>query len=229
MPALNQPLGAAVSIQEARRPAPVHLIGRTVKLERLDPAAHGESLFSRTHGPGNDHVWTYLSDGPYDSYGEFEAALTRKAEATDAVFLAIVDPTTGRALGYASYMRIDPPNRVVEVGNVLFSPPLQGTTLATEAMFLMARHVFETLGYRRYEWKCNDLNAPSKRAAVRLGFRFEGIFRQHMIIKGRNRDTAWYSMLDSEWPTVSAGFERWLDPGNFGYEGRQRARLEACR
>src|SRR4051812_43009367 len=126
-------------------------------------------------------------------------------------------------------MRIAPPNRFIEGGNVLFSPPLQGTTLATEAMYLMARHVFETLDYRRYEWKCNDLNAASKRAALRFGFTFEGIFRQHMIIKGRNRDTAWYSMLDSEWPTVRAGFERWLDPGNFGDEGRQRARLEDCR
>ena len=191
--------------------------------------AHGESLFSTTHGLGNEHVWTYLADGPYESYEQFEAALARKATATDAVFLAIVDRVTERALGYAWYMRIDPPNRVVEVGNVLFSPPLQGTTLATEAMYLMARHVFETLDYRRYEWKCNDLNAPSKRAAVRLGFTFEGIFRQHMIIKGRNRDTAWYSMLDAEWPTIRAGFERWLDPGNFGDQGRQRARLEDCR
>ena len=135
MPALNLPLGATVSIQEARRPAPVHLIGRTVRLEPLDSVAHGESLFSTTHGLGNEHVWTYLADGPYESYEQFEAALARKATATDAVFLAIVDRVTERALGYALYMRIDPPNRVVEVGNVLFLPPLQGTTLATEAMY----------------------------------------------------------------------------------------------
>src|SRR4051812_36627643 len=122
MTAVNLPLGAAVSVQEARRPAPVHLIGRTVRLEPLDPTAHGESLFGLTRGAGNEHVWTYLADGPYESYGEFEGALARKATATDAVFLAIVDRTTARALGYASYMRIDPPNRVVEVGNVLFSP-----------------------------------------------------------------------------------------------------------
>src|SRR4051794_24886870 len=117
MPASNLPLGAAVPIREASRPAPVHLVGRTVRLEPLDPAAHGESLFSLTHGPANEHVWTYLSDGPYENYGEFDGALATKAAATDAVFLAILDPATGRALGYASYMRIDPPNGVVEVGN----------------------------------------------------------------------------------------------------------------
>jgi RimJ/RimL family protein N-acetyltransferase len=126
-------------------------------------------------------------------------------------------------------MRIDVPNRVVEVGNVLFTPALQATTAATEAMYLMARHAFEDLGYRRYEWKCNDLNAPSKRAAVRLGFTYEGLFRQHMVVKGRNRDTAWYSMLDGEWPAIKAGFERWLDPVNFDGEGRQRRTLEECR
>ena len=229
MPAPNLPIGARVPEYEARRPAPVHLTGRTVRLEPLDPAAHGESLYRMTHRPENEHVWTYLADGPYASQRELDAALARKAAATDAVFLAIIDSLTGRALGYASYMRIDPPNRVIEVGNVLFSPPLQGTTLATEAMYLMARHVFEALGYRRYEWKCNDLNAPSKRAALRLGFTFEGVFRQHMIIKGRDRDTAWYSMLDGEWPTMKAAFERWLDPRTFDADGRQRSRLEECR
>jgi len=205
------------------------LIGRTVRLEPLDPATHGESLYTTTHGPENQHVWTYLADGPYASHQEFDGALGRKAAAADAVFLAIVDSVTGRALGYASYMRIDPPNRVIEVGNVLFSPTLQGTTAATEAMYLMARHAFEALEYRRYEWKCNDLNAPSKRAAERLGFTFEGVFRQHMIIKGRNRDTAWYSMLDTEWLPMKAAFERWLDPRNFDADGRQRIRLEDCR
>jgi len=225
----NLPIGATVPGHEAERPAAVHLIGRTVRLEPLDPAAHCESLYKTTHGPENEHVWTYLADGPYANQIEFEAALARKAAAADAVFLAIVDSVTRGALGYASYMRIDPPNRVIEVGNVLFSPPLQGTTRATEAMYLMARHAFEVLGYRRYEWKCNDLNAPSKRAAVRLGFTFEGVFRQHMIIKGRNRDTAWYSMLDTEWPPMKAAFERWLDPRNFDGDGRQRIRLEDCR
>ena len=131
----------------------------------------------------------------------------------------------GDAVGYASYMRIEPVHRVIEVGSILYTPRLQRTIGATEAMYLMARHVFEDLGYRRYEWKCNALNAPSRSAALRLGFTFEGIFRQHMIIKGRNLDTAWFSMLDSEWPQRKAAFERWLDPSNFDANGRQRQSL----
>jgi RimJ/RimL family protein N-acetyltransferase len=210
-------------------PAPVVLEGRTVRLEPLDAATHAASLYALTHGPGRDHVWTYLADGPYDSEEAFREAVSRKAGADDAVFLALCDPATGDARGYASYMNIHVESRVIEVGNVLFSPPLQGTTAATEAMYLMARHAFEALGVRRYEWKCHDLNAPSKRAAVRLGFTYEGTFRQHMIVKGRSRDTAWFAMLDTEWPAVKAAFEAWLDPGNFDAAGRQMRRLEACR
>ncbi len=149
--------------------------------------------------------------------------------ANDAVFFAIVDASSNRAMGYASYMRIDPPNRVIEVGNVLFTPGLQGTTGATEAMYLMARHVFDDLGYRRYEWKCNALNEPSRRAAVRFGFTYEGVFRQHMIIKGANRDTAWYAMLDSEWPDRKRAFEEWLSPSNFDAAGRQKRTLAEIR
>jgi len=139
--------------------------------------------------------------------------------------IARLSTATCSALGYAAYMRIEPVHRVIEVGSILFTPRLQQTVLATEAMYLMARHVFEDLGYRRYEWKCNALNAPSRRAALRFGFRFEGIFRQHMIVKGRNRDTAWFSMLDSEWPERKANFERWLDPVNFAEDGRQKVAL----
>ena len=138
-----------------------------------------------------------------------------------ALFFAIVPRTGGRAEGYASYMRMDPGNGVIEVGNILLSPSLQRTVPATEAMYLMARHVFEDLGYRRYAWKCNANNAPSRRAALRYGFTFEGIFRQHMVIKGQNRDTAWFSMLDSEWAARKADFESWLDPANFDAVGRQ--------
>jgi RimJ/RimL family protein N-acetyltransferase len=152
-------------------------------------------------------------------------ALLQKQSAADALFLAIIPADTGEAAGYASYMRIDPAHGVVEVGNILLSPALQRTTAATEAMYLMAGHVFEELGFRRYEWKCNALNVPSRRAAERLGFTFEGIFRQHMVVKGQNRDTAWFSMLDSEWPERKLAFEAWLEPDNFDATGRQKKSL----
>src|SRR5262245_30220492 len=168
------------------------------------------------------------SSGSISSKGRtsFDRHLAQKAESDDPLFFAIGDNTTARALGYASFMRIDPSHGVIEVGSILFTPALQRTAAATEAMYLMARHVFEDLGYRRYEWKCNAKNEPSRRAAVRLGFTFEGIFRQHMVVKGHNRDTAWYSMLDSEWPARKTAFERWLDPSNFDAQGQQRRALE---
>jgi RimJ/RimL family protein N-acetyltransferase len=170
-------------------------------------------------------VWDWLADGPYRNEVELRQALEAKQAGASALFLAIVPRASDRAEGYASYMRIEPVHGVIEVGNILLAPSLQRTTAATEAMYLMARHIFEDLGYRRYEWKCNANNAPSRRAALRLGFKFEGIFRQHMIIKGQNRDTAWFSMLDSEWPAVKEGLEIWLDPGNFDGEGKQRRSL----
>ena len=170
-------------------------------------------------------MWQYLFEGPFADRAAFDLHLHRIAVSEDPLFFAILDESSGAAVGYASYMRIEPVHRVIEVGSILYTPRLQQTTLATEAMYLMARHVFEDLGYRRYEWKCNALNAPSRRAALRLGFTFEGIFRQHMIVKGRNRDTAWFSMLDSEWPVRKANFERWLDPSNFGRDGRQKGAL----
>ena len=210
-------------------PSRVTLTGRVVRLEPLDADAHTEALFPAIHGPANEQVWRYLADGPYDRREELHAALARKAVADDAVFFAIVDASSNRAMGYASYMRIDPPNRVIEVGNVLFTPGLQGTTGATEAMYLMARHAFDDLGYRRYEWKCNALNEPSRRAAVRFGFTYEGVFRQHMIIKGANRDTAWYAMLDTEWPDRKQAFDAWLSPSNFDAAGRQKRTLREIR
>jgi RimJ/RimL family protein N-acetyltransferase len=217
-------IGPVVEGGPARWPERTVIEGRYTRLEPLDVDAHGEALFEATTGAPNENVWQYLWDGPFSTRAEFDEALARKATADDAVFFAIVD-RTDRAAGYASYMRIEPAHRVIEIGNVLFAPRLQATTEATEAMYLMARHVFEELGYRRYEWKCNALNLPSRRAALRLRFSFEGVFRQHMIVKGRNRDTAWYSMLDSEWPATKAAFERWLDPSNFDGDGRQRRRL----
>jgi RimJ/RimL family protein N-acetyltransferase len=200
-----------------------------VTLEPLSAARHADDLWQAVHG--HDEVWSYLADGPYASEGYLRHALEEKEAASSAVFLAISPQATGRVAGYASYMRMDPANGVIEVGNILLAPSLQRTIAATEAMYLMARHIFEDLGYRRYEWKCNGNNAPSRRAALRYGFTFEGIFRHHMIVKGQNRDTAWFSMLDSEWPVRKAAFEAWLDPANFDQEGRQcksLAQLSGC-
>ncbi len=220
----EMPIDFCVDTASAHRPQRTTLPGRLVTLAPLDPRIHGDSLYQETRGETADRLWLYLFEGPFSDRAAFDIHLQRIAASEDPLFFAIVDSASGRAVGYAAYMRIEPVHRVIEVGSILFTPPLQRTPHATEAMYLMARHVFEDLGYRRYEWKCNALNAPSRRAAQRLGFRFEGIFRQHMIVKGRNRDTAWFSMLDSEWPRRKANFERWLDPANFK-DGRPRVAL----
>ncbi len=204
-------------------PSPLVLRGGAVTLEPLTAPSHADDLWEAVHG--HDEVWTYLADGPYASEADLRHALEEKQASLSALFFAIVPQATGRVAGYASYMRMDPANGVIEVGNILLAPLLQRTVAATEAMYLMARHIFEDLDYRRYEWKCNANNAPSRRAALRYGFTFEGTFRQHMIVKGQNRDTAWFSMLDSEWPARKAAFEAWLNPANFDQEGRQRKSL----
>src|SRR6185295_8386061 len=221
------PIGPRVDGPPARRPSRTTLPGRTVTLTPLDSQAHGHALYEGIQGEAGEWLWQYLFEGPFADRAAFDVHLRRIAASEDPLFLAILDNATGSAVGYASYMRIEPVHRVIEVGSILYTPRLQQTTLATEAMYLMARHVFEDLGYRRYEWKCNALNAPSRRAALRFGFTFEGVFRQHMIVKGRNRDTAWFSMLNSEWPERKANFERWLDPSNFGADGRQKVALSA--
>jgi RimJ/RimL family protein N-acetyltransferase len=203
------------------RREPLH--GRTVMLEPLDAGVHAAALWNAVQG--HDEVWQWLFEGPFASESEFNADVARKQAATDRIFYAIIPAEIGAAAGYASYLRMEPAHGVIEVGNILMSQVLQRTTAATEAMYLMARHVFDDLGYRRYEWKCNALNQPSRHAALRLGFRFEGIFRQHMMVKGRNRDTAWFAMLDHEWPGRKKAFEAWLDPANFDAEGRQRQAL----
>jgi RimJ/RimL family protein N-acetyltransferase len=211
----------------AKVPQRARLEGRVVDIVPLDPIAHAETLYEAARGEENDGLWRYLFEGPFATRDAFDAHLKQKANSDDPLAFCIMKKSSGEAVGYASYMRIEPVHRVIEVGSILFTPRLQRTVGATEAMYLMARHVFENLGYRRYEWKCNALNAPSRSAAGRLGFTFEGIFRQHMIIKGRNRDTAWFSMLDSEWPKRKEAFERWLHPSNFDANGRQRIGLSA--
>ena len=200
------------------------LQGRFVSIEPLDPVAHGDALYEGTHGDHRDELWRYLFEGPFPDRSSFAAHLQQQASSEDPLFFAIVDSASGRAVGQAAYLRVEPVHKVIEVGHIIFTPELQRTAGATEAMFLMAQHVFD-LGYRRYEWKCNARNAPSVRAARRLGFTFEGIFRQHLIVKGRNRDTAWVSMIDTEWPDRKANFERWLHPDNFDQHGRQRLSL----
>ena len=224
-PRTGQPVGLPVDDpMPAPRPGPVTLKGRYGRLEKLKPdhAADLWAVFA-----GHDQVWTYIStDGPFASAAEFVPFIAKRAAENDPYAYAVVD-TSDRAVGYLTLLRIEPDMRVIEVGHVLYSPALQRTPLGTETQYLLARYVFETLGYRRYEWKCNALNAPSWRAALRYGFSYEGTFRQHIIAKGRNRDNAWFSMLDSEWPARKRNFERWLAPENFDSEGRQKLSLAA--
>ncbi|KAI1778386.1 putative acetyltransferase, GNAT family [Hypoxylon cercidicola] len=232
------PLGPIVSDEPARRPTrDTKLVDRYVTVVGLS-AQHADGLFPHISGPESARLWDYVNDGPYDDVAVFRANLEAREASRDPVFYALLlngqdadaagGGESGEVVGMASYLRIDPKNRSVEVG-VMYSPRLQRTPAATEAMYLMARHAFEDLGYRRYEWKCNSLNAPGRRAAVRLGFTLEGIFRKHMIIRGRNRDTAWYSMVDDKWPSVKQALEAWLDAANFDGEGKQKKKLEDFR
>jgi RimJ/RimL family protein N-acetyltransferase len=218
-------IGIAVDPSPAPRPQRVVLPGRVVTLRPFDAPSQAEELYEATHGPAREHLWRYMGDGPFASCDAYQAAFEKKEKSIDPLYWAIVDNATGLPVGQVSYLRIEPAHRSIEVGNIIFIPALQRSCGATEAMYLMARYAFNALGYRRYEWKCNALNQPSCRAALRLGFTFEGVFRQHMIIKGRNRDTAWFSMLDSEWSSRQANFERWLAPSNFDETGRQRLSL----
>jgi RimJ/RimL family protein N-acetyltransferase len=207
------------------------LTGARVRLERLDVARHGDDLFAAgSRAAGDARLWHYLPYGPFDDdRAGFDAHLRGQAAAEDPWFYAVVDVTSGRAAGVVSYLRGDAANGSIEIGHIWFGAALQRTPGATEAIFLLARHAFERLGHRRFEWKCDAANARSRAAAERFGFIYEGTFRQHMVVKGRNRDTAWFSILDGEWPAVRAGFEAWLADANFDADGRQRASLAALR
>ncbi|HEX5508591.1 MAG TPA: GNAT family protein [Pseudolabrys sp.] len=223
-PKTGQPVGLPVDTTPAKRPEPVVLQGRFGLLEKLN-VRYAAALWPRVKD--HDEIWTYMSRyGPFSGFDAFSKWMAGFSESDDPYTYAIVN-TEGYAAGFLALMRIEPAMRVVEVGHVLYSPSLQRTPLATEAQYLLARYVFETLGYRRYEWKCHWLNDASRRAALRLGFSFEGVHRQLIIAKGRNRDTAWYSMLDSEWPDRKRKFERWLAPENFTAEGKQKQSLAA--
>jgi RimJ/RimL family protein N-acetyltransferase len=226
MMADERPLGEVVSWTPARVPGREELRGRTVALVPLDVERDVASLYRVSHAPdGDPSVWTYLSVGPFADEGELGARLAEGVAGDDPLWFSVVPAEMGMAIGLVTYLRIDAEMGSIEIGNIMFGPGLRRTTAATEAIFLLARHAFEELGYRRFEWKCNALNAASRRAAERFGFTFEGIFRQHMVVKGRNRDTAWLSITDREWPRIRAGFEAFLDPDNFDAQGRQRRPL----
>jgi RimJ/RimL family protein N-acetyltransferase len=203
------------------RPPRAPMQGRFCRVEPLEPARHADDLFSANALDQAGRNWTYLFQEPFAELAAYRTWLTEVSQADDPLFHAIIDARTGKAVGVATFMRIDPTHGVIEVGNINYSPLLQRTAAATEAMFLMMRRVFDELGYRRYEWKCDSLNAPSRAAALRLGFQYEGLFRQAVVYKRRNRDTAWFSMIDRDWPSLKRAYEQWLAVTNFDDEGRQ--------
>jgi RimJ/RimL family protein N-acetyltransferase len=208
-----------------QRPGRSPLDGRYARLEPLDPIMHGDALFEAGAGAQASDLWRYLFEQPITERAVFEEWIAGASAREDQLFFAVIDKATGRAEGRLCFMRIETAHGVIETGSILFGPRIARSRVATEAIFLQARHVFEDLGYRRFEWKCDARNEPSRRAALRFGFGFEGIFRQHMVVKGENRDTAWFAMLDGEWPAIRAAYDTWLDPGNFDAQGVQRAPL----
>lgn len=206
-------------------PPRVPIAGRWARLEPLDAAAHGASLWDAVRG--TDDLWAYMADGPFVDEAQFCDWLRARENLVDPLSFVVVDQASGRALGLLALLAIRPESGTIEIGQVLFSPLLQRTRMASDAIYLAARLVFDGLGYRRLEWKCDDFNAASKRAALRFGFRFEGVFQQHMVVKQRNRDTAWHALLDRDWPGARGAFERWLAPDNFDADGRQRSKLRS--
>lgn len=226
----GQPIGAALPGWTQRAlPAAEPIAGRYCRIEKLDPARHAADLFAAYSEAPDGRDWTYMFSEPFTDDVQYDEYARNAAASRDPLHHAIIDTGSGKPLGTAALMRADPVHGAIEVGHVAYAPRLQRTRAGTEAMFLLMRYVFDELGYRRYEWKCDSLNAPSRRAALRYGFRFEGIFRQAVVYKGRNRDTAWYSIIDGEWPALRAAFEAWLAPANFDAQGHQRRALEAMR
>ncbi len=212
-----------------KRPNLTSVTGRFVRVDALDLARDAQDLFAAIGGPENADLWRWVPLGPFDTVDALVEAFEAGQRLGKWQSNIIRDADTHAALGTASYMRIRPGSASAEIGCVIYGPSLKRTPAATEAMYLLARHIFDDLGYRRYEWKCNNRNDASKRAAERLGFQFEGVFRQDMIVKGENRDTAWFSIIDSEWPQVKTAFEAWLSPENFGADGQQVQSLSSFR
>jgi RimJ/RimL family protein N-acetyltransferase len=215
--------------QPRPRPARTVLAGRYVRLEPLNAARHGDGLYAASSVADVGGRFAWLPETPPQSRAEFQPWLDKAEASEDPLYFAIIDQTSGEVVGRQTLLRIDPANGAIEIGHIYWGPKMARTRGATEAQFLFAQYVLGELGYRRYEWKCNNRNFPSKRAAERFGFQFEGIFRQHMVVKGENRDTAWYAMIDKEWPALARAYNAWLDPANFDAEGRQIRRLEDLR
>ncbi|HEX4152316.1 MAG TPA: GNAT family protein [Steroidobacteraceae bacterium] len=211
------------------RPNRTILDGRYCRLEPLDAARHGEDLFEASSVPDAAERFRWLFEYPPESRAGFQPWLDKAQSSDDPLFFAVLDKASGKAAGRQALMRIDTAHGVIEIGSIYWGPLVSRRPAATEALYLFAQHVFDELGYRRFEWKCHDLNGPSKRAAARFGFKFEGVFRQHMVFKGGNRDTAWFSITDGEWPALRRAYAAWLDPGNFDPQGGQKRRLEQIR
>lgn len=224
-PEAGVPVGPRVASTAAVRPERVVLDGRFARLEPLDVAKHGAQLFEASAVADGPARFAYLAVDCPATRAQSDAYLQSVAASMDPLFFAVIDKHTGRAEGWQTLMRIDPPNRVIEIGNIYWGPAISRTAVTTEANFLFMKYAFDTLGYRRYEWKCNALNAPSRKAAERFGFTYEGHFRRANIIKGRSRDTSWYSIIDEEWPRVKAGYEGWLSADNIGADGKQKQPL----
>lgn len=210
-------------------PQKIAMEGRTVRLEPLSAAKHGDGLFAASATADGEERFRWLGEGAPTTADAFRPWLEKVEASSDPLWFTVIDKASGRIAGRQTFMRTDTANGVTEIGNILWNPPVARKPAATEALYLFARHVFDDLGYRRFEWKCNNRNSPSKRAALRFGFTFEGVFRQHLIVKGLSRDTAWFSIIDGEWPLLKAAFEAWLDPANFDAAGNQRERLEDIR
>jgi RimJ/RimL family protein N-acetyltransferase len=224
--AFDQPIGAPVRGWDgAQPPGREPLTGRYCRIEPVDVERHAGELYDAYSAASDGRDWTYLAAGPFDSLASYREHLTRAAASADPLHYAVVDLASGKAVGTLALMRIDRANGVIEVGHVTYSTRLKRTRIATEAMFLLMNEVFDKLGYRRFEWKCDSLNEPSRVAALRYGFTFEGVFRQAIVYRERNRDTAWFSIIDSEWPSLRLSYTRWLDAGNFDAQGRQVERL----
>ncbi|HWX01874.1 MAG TPA: GNAT family protein [Collimonas sp.] len=226
----QQPVGAPVPGWTPRAVPPRQPIeGRYCRLEALEPQRHAAELYAAYSQAPDERDWTYLSTGPFADADAYRAYAERAALSTDPLHYVVIERRSGKAVGTLALMRIDPANGVIEVGFVTFSPLLKRTPVSSEAQYLLMKHVFDELGYRRYEWKCDSLNAPSRQAAARLGFQFEGIFRQAVVYKGRSRDTAWFAIIDSDWPPLRAAFEKWLAPENFDADGQQQLSLTQIR